>query len=297
MIFDIFRKKEKAEDKYLVKMSYDRTKPATKRNVVKFLRNLGIEVKTNTKARGNNGIYLKNRIDVSRNLKEDKAVEVLIHEFAHHIHNKIEQNIAKNGGSLEILFKTNDTEEIKKELIKVTNVTDKDKRLEAFTNTKADISTKIKNLQKAIQKDYPDFQRSKKFSEFEKYIKHSDAKYLLKYDAIRLVTGWFIKKERIISVKNIEIDFPQMPAAFQFYIKLISLKRKQTKISRRINQLNKYYDKPAELFARFVQGYFSCNAAIIKLAPLTSQRFKTLLNSGYYKELKDFFEIFALKNI
>ena len=51
-------------------MVYDKSKPLTKRNLVAFLKDLGIEVKTNTKARGNQGLYQKNRIDISRGLKE-----------------------------------------------------------------------------------------------------------------------------------------------------------------------------------------------------------------------------------
>jgi len=70
-------------------MSYDRTKPLTKKNVIEFLRSLDIEVKTNTKARGNQGLYQRNRIDISKGLDEERAIEVLVHEFAHHIHYKI----------------------------------------------------------------------------------------------------------------------------------------------------------------------------------------------------------------
>ena len=64
-------------------MSYDRSKPLTKRNVIDFMRALNIEVKTNTKARGNNGLYQKNRIDVARGLTEEQAIDVLVHEFAY----------------------------------------------------------------------------------------------------------------------------------------------------------------------------------------------------------------------
>ena len=77
-------------------MLYDKSKPLTKRNVIEFMRDCGIEVKTNTKARGNQGLYQKNRIDLSRNIKEDKAIEVLVHEFAHHIHYKIDRDFIKN---------------------------------------------------------------------------------------------------------------------------------------------------------------------------------------------------------
>ena len=61
--------------------------------------------------------------------------------------------------------------------------------------------------------------------------------------------------------------------------------------------MNKYYEKPTELFARFVQGYFSNPETISTIAPITIKRFNELLHNGYYKELKDFFDIFAKNNI
>ena len=276
-------------------MSYDRSKPLTKRNIIEFLRALNIEVKTNTKARGNNGIYQKNRIDVARGLTEEQAIDVLVHEFAHHIHYKIDKDFLKNGGSLENIFNTSNLVEIKEELKNVTNLIDKNSRLNIFLKAKEEASNQIKGMQSAIKRDYPNFLRSKKFPEFEKYIKSSDAKYLVKYDAIRLIQGFFFKKERILTVKNIETDFPDMPKAFQLYIRLCSMQRKQSKITRRIGKLNKYYEKPTELFARYVQGYFSNPETISTIAPNTTKRFNELLSAGYYKELKDLFDIFQQK--
>jgi len=291
VIFELFNKKEIMPE-YTVKLNYDRTKPFTKRNVIDFLRSLKIEVKTNTRARGNNGIYLNNRIDIAKGLKEEKALEVLVHEFAHYIHSRIDKDFTRTGGALEVLFDTKDIQEIKKELAAVTNMADKDTKTAVFLKAKTEISETIKSMQKAIQRDYPGFKRSKKFKEFEKYIKGSDAIYLVKYDAVRIKTGWPFKKEKFLSVKNIETDFPDMPKAFQIYIKLCSMKRKQLKISRRLNKINKYFNKPAELFARFVQGYFFYPDAVKRAAPAASMRFEALLEKGYYKELKDFFEIF-----
>ena len=276
-------------------MSYDRSKPLTKRNVIDFLRALNIEVKTNTKARGNNGLYQKNRIDVARGLTEEQAIDVLVHEFAHHIHYKIDKDFLKNGGSLENIFNTDNIVEIKEELINVTNLIDKNSRLNIFLKAKEEASNQIKGMQSAIKRDYPNFLRSKKFPEFEKYIIGSEAKYLVKYDAIRIMQGFFFKKERILTVKNIETDFPDMPKAFQLYIRLCSMQRKQAKITRRIGKLNKYYEIPTELFARYVQGYFSTPETISTVAPNTTRRFNELLSSGYYKELKDLFDIFQKK--
>ncbi len=273
-------------------MVYDKSKPLTKRNVIEFLRECGIEVKTNTKARGNQGLYQKNRIDLAKNIKDDKAISVLVHEFAHHIHYKTDKDFIKTGGSLEKLFDTKDIKEIKSELIQVTRLTDKNSRLTVFLDAKEETSKTIKSMQSAIKRDYPNFQRSKKFVEFEKYIKNTDAKYLTKYDVIKIIKGFFIKKEVILSVKNIENDFPNMPKAFQIYIKLCSLQRKQSKLARRINKLSKYYEKPTELFARFVSGYFMTPETVETIAPNATHKFLELLKKGYYKELKDLFEIF-----
>jgi len=273
-------------------MSYDKSKPLTKRNVIEFLKSLDIEVKTNTKARGNNGIYQKNRIDIARGLDEEKAISVLVHEFAHHIHYKIDNEFIKNGGSIANIFNTSDITQIHTELVNVTNLIDKNSRLTIFLNAKTEIANKIKSMQSAIKRDYPNFQRSKKFAEFNNYVKNSDAKYLVKYDAIRLMQGFFFKKEKIITVKNVETDFPDMPKAFQTYIKLCSMQRRQSRITRRINKLNKYYTRPTELFARFVQAYFTNPETVKTIAPTATKRFLKLLNDGYYRELKDLFEIF-----
>ncbi len=286
---------KKKDPQYTVKMSYDKSKPLTKRNVIEFIRECGIEVKTNTKARGNQGLYQKNRIDLSRSIKDDKAIEVLVHEFAHHIHYKIDKDFIKNGGSLEKLFDTEDIKEIKSELIQVTRLTDKNSRLTVFIDAKEETSKTVKSMQSAIKRDYPNFLRSKRFPEFEKYVKNSDAKYLVKYDAVRLMKGFFFKKEQILTVKNIETDFPDMPKAFQIYIRLCSLLRKQSKLTRRISKLSKYYEKPTELFARFVAGYFVTPETIETVAPIAVKRFLHLLNNGYYKELKDLFDIFQKK--
>ena len=103
IIFSFIIKKGN-EPEYIVKMSYDKSKPLTKKNLVDFLKSLDIEVKTNTKARGNNGLYQRNRIDVSRGLDEQKSIEVLIHEFAHHIHYQIDKDFNKNGEPIICYF-------------------------------------------------------------------------------------------------------------------------------------------------------------------------------------------------
>lgn len=265
-------------------------KKIDKKTFVRFLKNLDIEVKTNTKARGHQGFYFKNRIDISKNLDDDRSIEVLVHEFAHYIHSKIEPDIFKNGGSLKKLFFQDDCSLIEKELLRITDFVDKNSRLLTLKRFKSQISNQIKEHQTVIQLDYPDFLRSKKFKEFDKYIKRSDARYLLKYDRVKIVSP-FLRRQTVLSIDNLENDFTDMPIAFASYIRLTSLQRRQARVSRKINRLNKYYKRPSELFARFIEGYFISRDKIALIAPITTNRFLELLESGYYFELKNFFEL------
>lgn len=258
------------------------------KDLIKYLKCLGIEVHTGTKARGHHGFYMKNRIDISKTVPQNQRVSTLIHEFAHYIHSKLEPNMEKTGGTLECLFKTSSLQ-IEKELLDVTHFVDENSLCKKLENHKLIIKSKLDEYETVIKKDFPKFMRSKKFKEFEKYIKNSDAKYLLKYDRVKLLKGFWSKKYKLYTVDSIEYDFPEIPKAFAAYIRLNSYRKKQSRISARINKSKKYYSKPTELFARFVQGLFIDKEKVCSLAPKTCVIFFNLLKEGYYMELKNLF--------
>lgn len=280
------------------------------KTLIKYFKSLGIEVYTNTKARGHQGFFLKNRIDISKNTREDRIVPTLLHEFAHFIHSKIEPDMAKSGGHLEILFDIEgknkrgqeglffnsstfqliDLSTIQKELLSVTHFVDEHSLSPKLKTHKEQVKKKIKALEGVIKQYYPNFMRSKKFKEFDKYIKKSKAKYLLKYDRVKFVSP-FLRRIEIFSIDNLEADFPEMPTAFCAYIRLKSQQKKQARISARINKLNKYYEKPTELFARLVEGLYLNPNKTQALAPTATKRFFELLEEGYYQELAHVFEI------
>jgi len=306
------------------------------KKLIRYFKSLGIEVYTNTKARGHQGFFLKNRIDVSKNTKEERIVPTLLHEFAHYIHNKLEPEMAKTGGTFEVLFgltfnktphpqplshkgrgeepktpvqlimnlfgqkKESDypapaREEVDKkflkkieaELLAVTNYVDENSLCHKLLVHKEQVKKKIKHYESQIKEDYPKFMRSKKFREFDKYIKKSKAKYLLKFDRVQLVSPVF----EVFSIDNIEHDFPDMQRAFCAYIRLKSNMRKQARISKRINSSSKYYSKPTELFSRLVEGLYINESKTLELAPIASKRFFELLEQGYYFELKHVLEM------
>lgn len=258
---------------------------------IKYLKSLGIDVHTKTKARGHQGFFMKNRIDISKNISPERVMPTLLHEFAHYIHYTLEPALSKTGGSFKVLF-NDDNPVISDELFAVTNFVDENSLCVKLYEHKDRVKNEIKKYEKIIKEDYPKFLRSKKFKEFDKYIKKSNAKYLLKYDRVKIVGGFFKKEVKIYSVSTLEHDFPDMPPAFAAYIRLRSMQKKQKRISSRINRLYKYYTRPAELFARLVEGIYIDREWVCALAPYTAERFFTLLNSGHYGRLKDVIEKF-----
>lgn len=253
--------------------------------LIKYFKSLGLTVHTGTKARGHQGFFLKNRIDISRNIPENRVVPTLLHEFAHYIHSKLEPDMNKTGGSLEVLFKSNNLI-YKEELIKVTNFVDNNSLCVRLYEHKDRVKTKIKEYESIVKHYYPKFMRSKKFKEFDRYIKRSNARYLLKYDRVRLIEGGFFRKTtKLYSIDNIEKDFTDMPPAFVAYIRLRSYQKKQARISARINKYKKYYEKPCELFARLVEGLHMDKEWVEAIAPNVTKQFFDLLNDGYYREL------------
>ncbi len=256
-----------------------------KRELIKYFKSLGLSVHTATKARGHQGFFLKNRIDISKNIPENKVEQTLVHEFAHYIHSKLEPDMNRTGGTLEVLFGGGDFFD---ELVKVTNFTDENSLCVKLYEHKDRVKAQINACEKIIKKYYPKFQRTKKFKEFAKYIKKSDARYLLKYDRVKLIKGGIFKKTtKFYAIDNIEQDFPDMPEAFCAYIRLQSLRKKQSRITARISRYKKYYQKPAELFARLVEGLYIDMERTKAIAPNVTSRFFELLNDGYYMELKN----------
>lgn len=272
------------------------------KELIKYFKSLGLEVNTNTKARGHQGFYVKNRIDVSKFAKKERVIPTLLHEFAHFIHSKLESDMVKTGGSINVLFSIRGgffadkqkNEElcsvIEKELMLVTNFVDESSLCHRLKIHRDQVKKKVKSFEEIVKSDYPKFMRSKKFKEFDRYIKKSKAKYLLRYDRVKFITP-FLRREEIFSIDAIEQDFPDMPRAFCAYLRLKSYSRKQARISRRINNYQKYYSKPAEMFARLVEGLYKDESKTREIAPISTAKFFELLGSGYYFELRNVFEM------
>jgi hypothetical protein len=263
------------------------------REFLNFLIDQGIIVKTNTRARGNLGICYKNRIDISKKVIKERRIPVLAHEYAHKIHYDLEKNSFSKGGSLERLFDTENVSEIQQELITVTHFVDEKSKFIEFICQKSQIYLEIKELETVIKKEYSDFKRSKEFKPAKKYLKDSPAKYLLRYDNIKIVHPIF-RKENVYSIKTIDEDFPDMPESIKNYLRLKSCERRYKRLYRAKSKAEKYYNKSTELFARFIEGLFIDKEKVAEIAPFTYSRFNVLLNNNYYGKLKELFALAGL---
>lgn len=259
--------------------------------MVDFVRSLGLVVNTNTRARGHQGFFLKNRIDISTTIDYQRKIEVMIHEFTHYIHARIEPDISRTHGSLEALFPNADLEKISDEMFAVTRFVDKNKGYRTLLQKKDEISEEIKTLSKEIKEVYPDFKRSEPYKKIEKDIKKTDAKYLLKYDRVCVKT-MFSTKTRNYSITGIDADFPEFNKIQKSYLILKSKQRMLKRISGRINRLNNYYKRPTELFARFVEALFVDTNRVSEIAPYTYLVFCKELAQNRYLELADFINKF-----
>lgn len=259
--------------------------------MISFVSGLGLTVNTKTKARGHQGFFIQNRIDISSTLSDKRKIEVLIHEFTHYIHAKIDPLALKNQADLSVIFPNSDIKKIENELYNVTRFLEKNKAISKLTEQKAQISDEIKTYSKLIKLEYPDFKRSNPYKPIEKIIKKTDTKYLLKYDRVQVKT-LFLGKTNFYSIKTINDDFPNLKESYKNYIMLKSKQRLLRRISNRINRLNKYYKKPTELFARFVEALFIDTNAVSQIAPYTYLVFCKELTNNKYLELADFINKF-----
>lgn len=264
----------------------------TEQEFIQFLRKQGIIVKTNTQARGNLGFYLKNRIDVSKKADQSRRLAILAHEYAHKINHDMDKEQFNKGSCLKKLFNITDISIIEEELKEITQLVDENAKFLQFHSRKKEIFQEIKSLENIIKAEYPDFKRSEKFKPINVFFRKnkSPAKYLLKYDNIKIVQPVF-KKETTYRVSEIDENFKDIPETLRAYIKLKSKQREYLRLYRRKNKAENYYRKPTELFARFVESLFLDQSNTLKTAPLTYSRFFDLLDQGYYGNLKNLLQL------
>ena len=130
-----------------------------------------------------------------------------------------------------------------------------------------------------------------KHKELENIIKRSEAKYLLKYDKVKVWHGLFLKT---YSIENIKKEFPLLPDAAIAYIKIKSNQRYLKRINNKIHRLNKYYNTLTELFARTLEMYVFEKEKINELAPNITNLLNNTINSEKIIQLNNFIKMLKL---
>lgn len=253
-----------------------------------YLESLGINVNiSKNKARGYHGLFIAKkgepfRIDISKDVNESNVIPILLHEFAHYIHYRYDSSLS----SLDFIFKDINDDEME-ELLRVTVEKIPQNTAQSLYNKKNEVSDSIQQLAEIIRLEYPDFRLSKPYKQIEQTLK-SPVRYLLKADRVKYLN-------KIYSIENLNEDFKSLTKCQAAYILLKSKQRFMSRINSRINKLNKYYNTPTELWARFCEMFFTDINKTKKLAPVLSLRFIDILNTNKIKELSDVNKI--LQNI
>lgn len=240
-----------------------------------YFESLGIEVNIGkNKARGNKGFFRGTnngtyRIDISKNISEEETLSVLLHEFAHFVHFKHDKTLS----SLDFAF-DNLTDTMNEELVNVTVKKIPKNEAKALFEKKDKLASEIKEMSKQIKQTYPDFKLSAPYKKFERHFS-LPLRYLLKYDRINF-------NNIIYSVENLGKDFYELSEEEILYVKIKSKQRMIGRINGRISKLNRYYNNPTELFARFVELFYSDKNCAELVAPNACKCF----NSEGIKEFK-----------
>lgn len=120
----------------LLFFTYNTYMQGIEKELIEFFKSVGLEVHTSTKARGHQGFYMRKRIDISKNIPQNRIVPTLLHEFAHYVHSQIEPFMEKTGGSLEKLFDSDEVAIYENELLEVTHFVDPQSKFERLEEHK-----------------------------------------------------------------------------------------------------------------------------------------------------------------
>ena len=252
--------------------------------LAEYIRTFGVEVNLGkNKARGNKGVFFNKkdtyRIDISNKLDKDSQLSTLLHEFAHFIHFKYDKTIT----SLDFVFSSLSLEE-QRELLEIT-VQNVPKKVAVFLyNEKSKYAIKNREIVTLIKEKYPEFALSKPLKEIEDSFKTPE-KYFLKYDKFKLFN-------KIYSIDNLNEKEGKFSKEQVAYLQYLSNKRKISRINSKINRLNKYYNQPSELWARFFELYFSDRKETEKIAPILSSKFRDVIGENKIPELTKFYKFY-----
>lgn len=252
-------------------------------DLVNYIESQGISVNMGkNKARGNRGFFSQKngsfRIDISKDVEDNAKIRTLLHEFAHYIHYKYDKTLQ----SFNFIWGDISNEDYEELLAVTIHSVPKDFAQSLYAQKKR-YAEENKCYISSLKKEYRNFKSTKPFSPLEVF-KEQPLKYLLKYDRVKF-------NNKIYSLENLRMDFKNISDSQAAYILLKSNQRKISKINAKINRLNKYYNQPAELWARFFEIFFTDKHTAAKIAPKLSERFEAAIKEKLIPEISKINEI------
>lgn len=256
----------------------------------KYIKSLGITVNLGkNRAQGNKGFFKTNalsyRIDISKNLSEDDKLRVLVHEIIHYFHYINDKSLK----SLDFIFSSH-TNEFEEDLLKLTVDSVPKNFAEKLFKQKEIIISDIKDITEQIRSEVPNIKLSDKNNKIKKDIQKFPYKYLLKFDRVRVLSGFNYK---IYTLENLKNDFQDISPLHENYLKLCSLKRNLNRINNKISRINRYYNSPTELLARSFEYYWFNPEYTKKNTPNLYNYYTNIIKENKFEILKYISEILS----
>ncbi len=252
------------------------------------IKSFGISVNIGkNKARGNKGFFKTDgnsyKIDIRKNLSEEEMLRILVHEFVHYVHYTYDKTLK----SLDFIF-PDCFDDYYEDLLKLTVDTVPKKFAEELFNQKYSLKNEIDSLSKKIKTTYPNIKLSDKNNHLNKEISRLDFKYLLKYDRVKILSGFSTK---VLSIEDFQSDFPQINPVYYDYLILCSLKRQMNRVNSKISRLNRYYNSLSELLARSFEYYVTEAETMRELTPKLYDYYKYIIYTKKIKEISEMIKI------
>lgn len=226
-----------------------------------YIQSLGVTVNVGkNKARGNKGFFCTKsgcyRIDISNSIEVSSVLPTLLHEFAHFLHYRYDSSLK----SLDFIFPNLSVDE-EEELLKITVKNVPKDFAKSLYEQKEMYASENKKYISILKNEFPDFKVSKPLLKLEQGLQF----------------GF------IFPFEHSEVQ--------SAYIKLKTNLKIISRINAKINKINKYYNQPSELWARFFEFYFCHSKEAFEYAPLLSARFSNIVISNNITEITCIYDI------
>lgn len=247
--------------------------------LAEYVESKGVQVNVGkNKAQGHKGFFKARgetfRIDIAKGMNYIETVRALAHEFAHFVHYSYDKTLK----SLDFIFDMND--EILEELISLTVEILPKESVQPIFLQKESVKKELKDLQVSLRKISSVFNEKIPCKNIEDKIKRSKYRYLLKYDNVKVLEGFFIKKYSISELKG--------ENELELYLMIKSKQRLLNRINSKISRLNKYYNSPSELFARAFETFVINPDQLKRISPRIYMLLKDAIDNNKIPLLNGF---------